>query len=107
MIKLKNILKESKYAFDRKFGEPLPTLKDIAKKHQVKEETKEEIVTEAHQFTIKYKKKDGDDYYLKILSLRANDFKDAVRKGLSKLKSKEEKVIVSVSQDTKKDYSVD
>tara|TARA_Y100001937_G_C6984460_1_gene269271 strand:- start:126 stop:692 length:567 start_codon:yes stop_codon:yes gene_type:complete len=29
MIKLKEILKESKYVFDRKFGEPLPTLKIV------------------------------------------------------------------------------
>jgi len=42
MIKLKKILKES--TWDRKFGEPLPTLKDIAKNHSVKEET----VTEEH-----------------------------------------------------------
>ena len=62
---------------------------------------------EAHQFTIKYKKKDGDDYYLKLVSVRANDIKDAVRKVLGKIKSKEEKVIVSVSQETKKDYVVE
>ena len=37
MIKLKKILKES--TWDRKFGEPLPTLEDITKKHNVKEET--------------------------------------------------------------------
>ena len=36
MIKLKNILKESKYAWDRKFGDPLPTFKDIAETHQNK-----------------------------------------------------------------------
>ena len=34
MIKLKKILKESKYAWDRKFGDPLPTFKDIAETHQ-------------------------------------------------------------------------
>ena len=34
MIKLKKILKESKYAWDRKFGDPLPTFKDIAEIHQ-------------------------------------------------------------------------
>ena len=36
MIKLKKILKESKYAWDRKFGDPLPTFKDIAETHQNK-----------------------------------------------------------------------
>ena len=42
MIKLKKILKESKYAWDRKFGDPLPTFKDIAETHQnkpIKEKT--------------------------------------------------------------------
>ena len=34
MIKLKKILKESKYAFDRKFGDPLPTFKDVMETHQ-------------------------------------------------------------------------
>ena len=35
MIKLKKLIKEN--VWDRKFGDPLPTLKDIAKKHQRKE----------------------------------------------------------------------
>jgi len=35
MIKLKKLIKES--AWDRKFGDPLPTLKDVAEKHQGKE----------------------------------------------------------------------
>ena len=35
MIKLKKLIKES--AWDRKFGDPLLTLKDIAEKHQGKE----------------------------------------------------------------------
>lgn len=39
MIKLKDIIKESKYAFSRKFGEPLPTLNSVIKKHRVKEAT--------------------------------------------------------------------
>ena len=37
MIKLKKILKES--AWDRKFGEPLPTLEDVVEKQNNKEET--------------------------------------------------------------------
>ena len=37
MIKLKKILKESKYAFDRKFGEPLPTLQDTMRRHKLTE----------------------------------------------------------------------
>ena len=35
MIKLKKLIKE--HSWDRKFGEPLPTLKDIAEKYQRKE----------------------------------------------------------------------
>ena len=42
MIKLKKLLKESKYAWDRKFGDPLPTFKDIAETHQNK--PKEQII---------------------------------------------------------------
>ena len=39
MIKLKDLLKESSPGFaNRKFGDPLPTLKSIAEKHQKKEE---------------------------------------------------------------------
>ena len=33
MIKLKKVLKESKYAWDRQFGDPLPTLKDVMETH--------------------------------------------------------------------------
>ena len=36
MIKLKELIKESKYAFSRKFGEPLPTLETSTEKHKVK-----------------------------------------------------------------------
>ena len=39
MIKLKKLIKEN--VWDRKFGEPLPTLKDIAEKHQT--EKKEQL----------------------------------------------------------------
>ena len=34
VIKLKKLLKEQKFAFDREFGEPLPTFKGVMKKHQ-------------------------------------------------------------------------
>ena len=37
VIKLKKLLKESKFAFDREFGEPLPTFKGVMKKHQANE----------------------------------------------------------------------
>ena len=42
MIKLKKLIKE--HSWDRKFGESLPTLKDVVRKHNVKEET----ITEEH-----------------------------------------------------------
>ena len=38
MIKLKKLIKEA--AWDRNFGEPLPTLKDVAEKHQGEENQK-------------------------------------------------------------------
>jgi|TARA_Y100000310_G_scaffold212408_1_gene213265 translation initiation factor 2 alpha subunit (eIF-2alpha) len=41
MIKLKEIIKESKFAFDRKFGEPLPTFKGVMEKHQTLIEKRE------------------------------------------------------------------
>ena len=41
MIKLKELIKE--HAWDRKFGEPLPTLKDVTKKHQTEEKI---VITE-------------------------------------------------------------
>ena len=37
MIKLKKLLKESKYAWDRKFGDPLPTFEEVMEKHQTNE----------------------------------------------------------------------
>ncbi len=48
MIKLKDILKESSPGFEnRQFGDPLPTLRDIAKKYQEKNgEIKEELIAE-------------------------------------------------------------
>ena len=43
MIKLKKLLKESKYAWDRKFGDPLPTFKDVAETHQKEKPTTEDL----------------------------------------------------------------
>jgi hypothetical protein len=37
MIKLKELIKEERFAFDRKFGEPLPTISSVMKKHQREE----------------------------------------------------------------------
>ena len=49
MIKIKNIINESSPGYEnRKFGDPLPTLADVAKRHNEskKEEVEEETVTE-------------------------------------------------------------
>ena len=47
MIKLKKLLKESKYVFDRNFGEALPTLSSVIKKYrEKKEDVNEEKINE-------------------------------------------------------------
>ena len=53
MIKLKKLIKEN--VWDRKFGEPLPTLKDVAEKHQRKEkqELTEGIDLHSHVVLVK------------------------------------------------------
>ena len=53
MIKLKKLIKES--TWDRKFGEPLPTLKDVTEKHQIeeKEQITEGIDLHAHVHRVK------------------------------------------------------
>lgn len=40
MIKLKKLLNEKRYSFERKFGEPLPTLKDTINKRRLEESKK-------------------------------------------------------------------
>ena len=46
MIKLKDLLKEGSPGFeDRQFGDPLPTLKSIAEKHQSKKVITEDVET--------------------------------------------------------------
>jgi|TARA_B100001964_G_scaffold217494_1_gene257599 hypothetical protein len=34
MIKLKELIKENKFAWQRKFGEPLPTIEDTTRRHK-------------------------------------------------------------------------
>jgi hypothetical protein len=50
MIKLKDLLKESKF-WDHEFGDPLPTLNDVMKKHQ--QEVLEESPTRLYRFRTK------------------------------------------------------
>tara|TARA_R100001082_G_C4261342_1_gene115700 strand:+ start:93 stop:503 length:411 start_codon:yes stop_codon:yes gene_type:complete len=80
MIKLKDILKESSPGFEnRKFGDPLPTLEDIAKRHQEKNgEIKEDSfnITEA---------KDLDSSMIsKIKSLTSRNAHNMARETLAK-----------------------
>lgn len=67
--KLTDLLSESKFAFDRKFGEPLPTIADTTKIHSG---DKEETVTEA--------KKDAK-YYKELLYKVRNDIDELISVG--------------------------
>ena len=74
MIKLKKLLKEQKFVFDREFGEALPTLSSVIKKHQ---EMKTEPIHEAHPIlaknidskawrTLKYELRDQIDEIIEV-----------------------------------------
>ena len=58
MIKLKDIIKESKYAFSRKFGESLPTLETSTERHKVNinERNPGKIGTDVGNLVKKYEK---------------------------------------------------
>ena len=74
MIKLKDLLKEGSPGFEnRQFGDPLPTLKDIAEKHQGKE--KQEL-NEGIDLYSHYKKAHDSitDFLLKLDSKRGGSF---------------------------------
>ena len=71
--------------------------KDKEKKKKIAQAGGYTKVHEAHDFYITYRKKDRNA----TLLIKANDFKDASQKALRKLKSKEEKAIISISQDIK------
>ena len=74
MIKLKKLIKESKYAFDRKFGEPLPTLQDTIKGHQANEITIDEGVIEDLLKKLVDKLSRGDEKVVKQLSKKDPKF---------------------------------
>ena len=75
--------------------------KDKEKKKKITQAGGYTKVHEAHDFYITYRKKDHNA----TLLIKANDFKDASKKALRKLKSKEEKAIISISQDVKNKQS--
>ena len=74
MIKLKNLLKES-YAWERKFGEKLPTLADVQKKK----------LTEAkkHGFDLTDFKPGGFKKILKLLKIRPKANNELTRNGVN------------------------
>ena len=68
MIKLRKLIKE--HAWDRKFGEPLPTLKDVAEKHQRKPNKRiveaEQMSSEEEAEAMKVFKKGASKFGYKI-----------------------------------------
>ena len=67
MIKLKKLIKES--AWDRKFGESLPTFSGVMEKHQNKNRniSPEESINEAPDHDLFKKLKKVDDQIIKLL----------------------------------------
>ena len=76
MIKLKKLLKESKYAWDRKFGDPLPTFKDVAETHQKEKPTTEDLDPY----------KDFDGFPKKEYDLNLGAFVDSYQKFMKEVK---------------------
>tara|TARA_R110002020_G_scaffold21575_9_gene73408 strand:+ start:4877 stop:5200 length:324 start_codon:yes stop_codon:yes gene_type:complete len=67
MIKLKDILKESSPGYEnRQFGDPLPTIKDIAREHQ-KKKIKEENLDEGPDADLFKKLSKIDDQIVKLM----------------------------------------
>ena len=82
MIKLKKLIKES--TWDRKFGEPLPTLKDVTEKHQPEEK---EQINEASLKSIEGAYMDLADYlegfrkkWIKLALKEKPKFKSLIKK---------------------------
>ena len=70
MLKLKNLIKE--HSWDRKFGEPLPTLKTEMEKHQ----SKKQNISEADRATLskmKQRMKEAEGQYMNR-HINANEF---------------------------------
>ena len=55
MIKLKKLIKEGKYAWERKFGEPLPTLEDTTRKHnEDRQLDREKVPAQVNKFMTRF-----------------------------------------------------
>ena len=79
-MKLKSLLKESK-AWDRKFGEPLPTLEDTTRAYRLKQEDLNENKDLLKVATTLGKRPSDVDKFLKKHKLDADDLLDVIEAG--------------------------
>ena len=79
-MKLKTLLKESN-AWDRKFGEPLPTLEDTRKAYRLKQEELNEDKDLLKVATTLGKRPSDVDSFLKKHKLDADDLLDVIESG--------------------------
>ena len=79
-MKLKSLLKESK-AWDRKFGEPLPTLEDTTRAYKLKQEDLNENKDLLKVATTLGKRPSDVDKFLKKHKLDADDLLDVIETG--------------------------
>jgi len=79
-MKLKSLLKESN-AWDRKFGEPLPTLEDTARAYRLKQENLNEDKDLLKVATTLGKRPSDVNSFLKKYKLDADDLLDVIETG--------------------------
>ena len=79
-MKLKSLLKESK-VWDRKFGEPLPTIEDTARAYRLKQENLNEDKDLLKVATTLGKSPSDVDKFLKKHKLDADDLLDVIEAG--------------------------
>ena len=79
-MKLKSLLKESK-AWDRKFGEPLPTLEDTRRAYKLKQEDLNENKDLLKVATTLGKRPSDVNSFLKKHKLDADDLLDVIETG--------------------------
>ena len=76
-MKLKSLLKESK-VWDRKFGEPLPTLEDTTKRFKMKQEDLNENDLSKVSSILGKSSSDVNKFLKKHVGLQADDLLDAL-----------------------------
>ena len=76
-MKLKTLLKETK-AWDRKFGEPLPTLEDTTKAYKLKQEDLNENDLNKVSSILGKSSSDVSKFLKKHVGLQADDLLDAL-----------------------------